>query len=197
MGWDDLKSQAKDENDKDREKWVGAYIGAVAVLLAICAMGGANSTKEATLKSVEASNRYAFYQAKSIRRNDYGLQAFNLEVMLKASPALSAADKDDLKAKIATYRSEEVRLKSEAKEGMDALLASAKVLQEDRDVALRKDPYFDFGQAFLQIAIVLASVALITGGWPLLMGSFGCAVFGVIMTLNGFFLLVKVPFIES
>ena len=29
---------------------------------------------------------------------------------------------------------------------------------------MRKDPYFDYGQALLQIAIVLASVAIITGG---------------------------------
>ena len=33
---------------------------------------------------------------------------------------------------------------------------------------MRKDPYFDYGQALLQIAIVLASVSIITGGTSLL-----------------------------
>ena len=199
MGWDELKAQAKDENNKDREKWVGAYIGAVAVLLAICTMGGANSTKEATLRSVDASNTYAFMQAKNIRRNEINLQIDHLRLLMKITPTMPAEAKADIDRKIAEYNEITARLASDPdkKEGMDQLFAKAKDFEKERDIALRKDPYFDFGQAFLQIAIVLASVALIAGGWPLLMGSIGCAVFGVIMTLNGFFLLTKVPFIEG
>jgi hypothetical protein len=60
---------------------------------------------------------------------------------------------------------------------------------------MRKDPYFDYGQALLQIAIVLASVAIITGGLILLVLSGILAVAGTLITLNGFALFATLPFI--
>lgn len=198
MGWDELKAQAHGENHKDREKWVGAYIGALAVMLAVCSMGGANSTKEATLQSVNSTNMWAFFQAKNLRRNMVNLQIDELELVVKANPGMPPQAKADIEKKITEYKATADRLKSDpvSKEGLDELFVAAKALQADRDLALRRDPYFDFGQAFLQIAIVLASVALIAGGWPLLLSSFGVAALGALMTVNGFFLLTKVPFIE-
>jgi hypothetical protein len=43
---------AKDELNK----WVGVYIGVLAVLLAICNVGGANAAKDATRTNIEAAN---------------------------------------------------------------------------------------------------------------------------------------------
>ncbi len=57
-------------------------------------------------------------------------------------------------------------------------------------MALRKDPYFDWSQALLQIAIVLASVHLIIGNLMLLALSGGLAALGVLLMLNGFTLAV-------
>ena len=56
---------------------------------------------------------------------------------------------------------------------------------------MRKDPYFDYGQALLQIAIVLASVAIITGGTILLVLSAVLAALGMLSDLNGFFLFTS------
>ena len=61
-------------------------------------------------------------------------------------------------------------------------------LELQRDRAMVKDPFFDYGQALLQIAIVLASVAIITGGTILLVLSALLAALGSLSTLNGFFL---------
>jgi len=47
----------------------------------------------------------------------------------------------------------------ETGEGLKELMAKVKALEAQRDRAMRKDPYFDYGQALLQIAIVLASVS--------------------------------------
>ena len=58
---------------------------------------------------------------------------------------------------------------------------------------LRKDPYFDWSQALLQIAIVLASVHLIIGNMTLLGLSGGLAALGVLLMLNGFTLALKLP----
>jgi len=62
-------------------------------------------------------------------------------------------------------------------------------------VALRKDPYFDWSQALLQIAIVLASVHLIIGNLWLLGLSGGLGALGVLLMLNGFTLAVPLPFL--
>ena len=63
-----------------------------------------------------------------------------------------------------------MRLTSEPEtgEGVEELKVKAKSLELQRDRAMVKDPFFDYGQALLQIAIVLASVAIITGGTILL-----------------------------
>ena len=47
-------------------------------------------------------------------------------------------------------------------EGLDELFAKGRRLEAQRDEARRRGPYFDYGQALLQIAIVLASVAIIS-----------------------------------
>jgi hypothetical protein len=60
---------------------------------------------------------------------------------------------------------------------------------------LRKDPYFDWSEALLQIAIVLASVHLIIGNMPLLAMSGGLGLLGVLLMLNGFTLIIKLPFL--
>ncbi len=58
---------------------------------------------------------------------------------------------------------------------------------------MRKDPYFDWSQALLQIAIVLASVHLIIGNLTLLGLSGGLAGLGVLLMLNGFTLALRLP----
>ena len=80
---------AEASGDKDeRSKWVGVYIGVLAVLLAICNVGGANATKDATHSNIAAANTWAFFQAKNIRRNSIGLAADDLELMLASQPAM-------------------------------------------------------------------------------------------------------------
>ena len=92
--------------------------------------------------------------------------------------------------KIKGYRAEADRLKSEPEDGTDQLIVKAKALEVERDIALRKDPYFDWSQALLQIAIVLASVHLIIGNFLLLGLSGGLAALGILLMLNGYTLAV-------
>ena len=197
MTWDDLGRDASRENQKSREKWIGVYIGILAVMLALCGMGGGNSTKDSTLKNIEASNTWGFFQAKNIRRSEIRLQADQLGLMLEANPTMPVDAKKLVQAKIDEYRALDAKLTTDPdkKEGLDELFARAKALEADRDVALRKDPYFDWSQALLQIAIVLASVHLIIGNIWLLGLSGGLGAFGVLLMLNGFTLAVRLPFV--
>jgi nitroreductase len=195
MSLEELAEQSAEKDE--RNKWVGVYIGILAVLLAICNVGGANATKDATHANIAASDTWAFFQAKNIRRTATTLAANELELLLAAQPGMPAEAKKKFEDKIKDYRAEIQRLTTDAtkKEGLDELFAKAKAMEADRDVALRKDPYFDWSQALLQIAIVLASVHLIIGNLWLLGLSGGLGGLGVLLMLNGFTLAVKVPFV--
>ncbi len=198
MAWNELGRDAEKDNKEARDRWIGVYIGVVAVFLAVCAMGGGNATKDSTRYNIEATNGWAFFQAKNLRRNALTLSVDELELTMKANPQLTPEARALYEDKIKTRKADIARLTSDpaSKEGLDEIWAKNKSLEEQRDYSLRRDPYFDYGQAFLQIAIVIASVALISSGSMLLIFSAVCAVLGVLCTLNGFTLLMKLPFIE-
>jgi hypothetical protein len=195
--WDELGRAADEANQRDRDRWIGVYIGVLAVVLAICSMGGGNAAKDATLKNIEATNTWAFFQAKNLRRQALRLQVEQLEITRDSDPNLPDAAKATIASKIAEHNAEGAKLTSDPvkNEGLDQLWERGKALEAERDVAMQKDPYFDYGEALLQIAIVLAGVALISSGSMLLIASFVAGVAGTLMTFNGFTLLLSIPFI--
>src|SRR5262245_15577399 len=183
MSMDDVIDRLKADKD-ELNKWVGVYIGVLAVLLAICNVGGANAAKDANRANIEASNTWAFYQAKTIRRTSYSLAADELELLLATQPAIAGPARKSVEDKIANYRREADRLKKDPGDGTDRLVGKGKSLEAERDVAMRRDPYFDWSQALLQIAIVLASVHLIIGNLLLLGLSASLAGLGILLMLN-------------
>jgi hypothetical protein len=61
---------------------------------------------------------------------------------------------------------------------------------------LKRDPYFDSAGALLQIAVVLASASLIVAGPILLWVSAVLGALGTTLMINGFLLLVEIPFLS-
>jgi hypothetical protein len=196
-----IKTKARDVHlrlttDKDtRDRWSGVYIGIIAALMAVCTMLGNNATKDANRYNIEASNAWSFFQAKNLRREMVRLHVDQLEMDLVSNEALPAAQRAAYTKRIATYKDLDKRLTSdvERNEGLDQLFAKAKAREAQRDEALQKDPYFDWSQVLLQIALVLASVCLVTGAVWLLYASGILATLGLIMMLNGSFLLINLP----
>jgi hypothetical protein len=181
-----------------QKKWIAIYIAALAVLLSICTIGADNATKTATRANIQVSDTEPFNQAKNLRQTATQLTADQLELTLAANPGMPPEARRAIESKINTYRATVVRYESEPEkgEGKKELLVKAQGLQKDLDVALAQDPYFDYAQAFLQIAIVLASASLIAGGTALvgLSGLLGLA--GTLFLLNGFTLAVNLPFVN-
>jgi hypothetical protein len=169
-------------------------IAVLAMLLAVTGLGGQNAAKEATNNNIFASNLYAFYQAKNIRQTSFALAADALEIEL-ANPAASPETKAAIQKKIEGYRKNVARYESEpdTQEGKKELLARAKKMEEIRDHALKQDPYFDYAEVLLQIAIVLASVAIVSGISWLVLGSAALGILGTLLMINGFLLIVSIP----
>jgi hypothetical protein len=200
MALDDLAKDVQDGSDSGRDRWVAVYIGVLAVILAICAMGGGNATKDATLSNIEAANVWAFFQAKNMRRQVLRVQADDLALRLKTETDLTPDARAAIEAKIADYRNQDAILTTgdpdkpaAEREGLDQLFEKGKRLDAVRDTAMRRDPYFDYGEALLQIAIVLASISIITKGGLLLGVSGILGVAGALLTLNGFTLAFELP----
>lgn len=162
------------------------------MVLAFASLGGSNAAKESMHENIQASNTYAFYQAKNIRQTAMKIAAGDLELQLLQQPGMPAAAKEATEKKIADYKKTADRYESEpeTREGKKELMMKAKEHEVARDHALRQDPLFDYAEGMLQIAIVLLSVSMI-GAIPALFyvgGLLGSL--GFLATVNGFFLFV-------
>ena len=174
-------------------KKVALFTAIYAVILAICALGGNNSMKEMLLAQQEASNQWAYYQAKNIREYLNKIETDRLEAQIvERGDTMKAAALRHYKAEIQKVSAEEDRLSKDKQ----AILLEAKKQEHERDVNRTKDPYFDFGEALLQISIVMSSVAIIANSRQAFIFSIGAAVLGSLITLNGFLLLFRVPFLH-
>ncbi len=193
----DIADNLKDAHEHGADKWIAMYIAILAVLLSICGVGGGNSTKDSTRTNIQASDTWAYYQAKNMRQTTYRVAAEALQLRL-GEPGLPEAMRKQIEERIAAYNAEIGRLESDPQkaEGKKELAVKAKEFENARDAALRQDPYFDYAQAFLQIAVVLASASIVLRNRPLLAGSGVLGVLGALLMINGFTLAVNIPFVE-
>jgi hypothetical protein len=165
-------------------------ISILAMVLAIASLGGSNAMKEATQENILAANAYAFYQAKNIRQTTYKLAANDLELQLAREPNMNAAAKAMFEKKIEDYKNTAARYESEpeTKEGKKELMVRAKEHEAIRDHAMRQDPWFDYAEGALQIAIVLLSVSIVAGIPALYWAGTLLGALGFLSTVNGYFL---------
>jgi hypothetical protein len=167
------------------------YVGVVAMLLAISTLGGAEATKEMLNANIQASDTYAFYQAKYIRQTLYQVAASELELQT-GTGALSGDQGAKAGELIKRYRDTATRYESDptSGEGKKELMAKAKKWEGKRDHAEAQIPNFEYAEALFQIAIVLGSVAIVAASVWLVGLSGLLALGGILLTINGYLLLV-------
>lgn len=164
-----------------------------AVVLAIAALGGNNAMKEMLLAQQMASDQWAYYQAKATREHLYRAQKVQIEATLaERGAAMSPAARRHLDAALRKMNEEETRYAGEKKD----IERQARALEHERDLNRGKDPYFDYAEVLLQIAIVLASISILAGSRPVYYFAIVSASLGALLTLNGYLLLVVVPFLH-
>jgi hypothetical protein len=171
------------------------YVGVVAMLLAISALGSSETTKEMLNANIHASDTYAFYQSKYIRQVLLQTAAEQLELTGAASANLTPEQRAKVDQLVKRYRDTALRYDSEPAtgEGKKELMARAKQWEHTRDHAAAQLPNFEYAEAFYQIAIVLGSVAIVAAS-PWLLGLSGVlATLGLALTINGYALLVPLP----
>src|SRR5215472_16731008 len=150
------------EHASSENRKIALLIAVIALCLALSETLGKGAQTEAIAKNVEASNLWAFFQAKTIRRTV--VQTAAEQGKLAPTPGDAAAKTalqkqiDDWQKTVARYRSE-----PETGEGTEQLSERAKRAEEEREVATAKYHHFELASAAFQISIVLASATIITG----------------------------------
>ena len=178
----DHAKEAASENRK-----IALLIAVIALCLALSETLGKGAQTETISKNVEASNLWAFFQAKTVRRTVVQTAAEHARLGLGAAgddAARAAAQKqiDDWQKTAARYRSE-----PETGEGTEQLAEKAKHAEHQRDEATAKYHHFELASAAFQIGIVLASATIITGILALAWISGGLTLVGIAMMLLGLF----------
>lgn len=177
--------------EEKKEPWLN-YLALTTVVFAVCATlatlkGGGFSTRS-VISQAQASDQWAYYQAKSIKGYVYELQKEKFEMDLKTMKAgmshALAADYhkriDAYDQKIRKYDEEKVDIRKKAGE-----------LETERDSAQKHSGAFGLAAMFLQIAILLSSIAALMKQkyfWHLGLAS---GAFGLVYFFNGFFLFLK------
>jgi hypothetical protein len=189
--------ESADENFKNRAALIIAFM---ATLLAITSLGGGNAAEDVANNNIHASDTWAFYQAKSIRQTTMRVAADGLEADLHANPNMPAEARDFIQKKMDDYRATAARYEDEPDkddpnnplkgEGRKQLTARAKDYESQRELAAKRDPNFDFSEALFQIAIVLASVAILADSRLVLRISLAVGVAATLLMLNGYLLIL-------
>ncbi len=172
-----------------KEPWLN-YLALTSVIFAVCAtlstLKGGGYGSKAVMSQSQASDQWAFFQAKSIKGYVYDLQKEKFEMDLKGirpSRALAA----DYEKRIAAYKDKIERYEKEKED----IKKKAEELEARRDDAQKHSGAFGMAAMFLQIAILLSSIAALMKQkyfWFLGMAA-GC--FGLVYFANGFLLVMK------
>ena len=173
---------------------VALFVAVYAVGLAIAAFGGHNAAKEMMMAKQEESNQWTRYQAKATREALYRNEITKLDADKDAAGGTLPPAKQKL---LERYLADEARMVTEKTEiadgGPDNHGHGARHYQAEVRLMQRKDPYFDFAEVAFQVAIVLASVAMLSGKRWAFAASLVLAGLAALLVADGFLLLVAVP----
>jgi len=178
---------------KEKDRTIALLIAILALLLALSEAGAKRAQHFSTEKNIEASDLFNFYQAKRIRSTVVETAAATLEAQKSTAPA---GAQEAFDTQIGAFKATAARYEKDPKkpeDSLDALQERANAAVEAREFANRRLENFEFGSGALQIAIVLASAAIITGATALLWMSVGLGVIGAVLAALGFLSPVAFP----
>jgi hypothetical protein len=145
--------------EEKKESWLN-YLALTTVILAVCATlstfkGGGFSTRSVMSQS-QASDQWAYFQAKGIKAYLYQMQAEKLEIELLGLPKSTSKEIVEVyKNKITDYKKRVEKYDAEKFE----IEVKAKQLETVRDESQLHSKAFGVAVIYLQIAILLSSIA--------------------------------------
>ena len=156
---------------------VSMTISILAVLVAGATLLGHRAHTEELLRQTQASDQWAYYQAKNIRLHE-------MEGVVDLMEALAPQERKETTALRDKYLQEVKRYGDDK----DEIGEKAKELEAERDLLSRRADRFDGGEALLEVGLVICSITLLTRRRGFWFAGMAIAVLGVATALTGLFL---------
>jgi hypothetical protein len=177
-------------SEEKKDPWLN-YLALSTVILAVCATlstfkGGGFSTRS-IISQTQASDQWAFFQAKSVKANLYQLQKEKLALDLLALPEQALPVVKQRYERVLVEYTEKV---SKYEQEKAQIQQKAKALEEERDQAQRHSKPFGLAVIFLQIAILLSSIAGLFKRKPVWYAAWPMGFIGLVYFADGFFLFM-------
>jgi uncharacterized protein DUF4337 len=192
-----IEKAQEGEHGEGFNRKIALVIAVLALFLSFSETLGKGAQTETVTKNIEASDLWAFFQAKDIRKTVVTAAADQTAVLAAgiADPAAKAA----IDKQIDGWRKTAERYESDPKTGTGRkqLEEQAKDAEQERDLATAKYHHYELGSAAFQIGIVLASAAVITGMAALAWCAGALGVVGFVLTMLGLFAPHAVPLIAA
>lgn len=175
-------------SDEKKEPWLN-LLALTTVILAVCATlatfkGGGHSTRTVLSQSM-ASDEWAHYQAKGIKGNLYEVEAMRLRRELELAPKAAAPVLEkslaDVEKKVAKYEGEKAEIQK-----------VARGYEEAKADAQKHGAAFGMAVIFLQIGILLSSIAALLKQKPVYYLGLAVGAVGLVYFANGFLLFFRV-----
>jgi Domain of unknown function (DUF4337) len=171
------KEAAAEAKEREHLAPVSLTIAILAVFVAVVSLLGHRAHTEEILMQTRATDQWSYYQAKNMRRNN--LEALD-EVLTaledtKAERALEV--QKHFHAEIDKYREQQTEIQTEAR-GLEAEVQRAS----------RRADRFDLGEVFLEIALVITSITLLTDNRKFWYLGMALACVGIVAAGSGFLL---------
>ncbi len=147
----ELEERAHEARQDSSLAPVSVTMAILAVLVAAVSLLGHRAHTEELLQQTKATDHWAYYQAKNIRRHTYELFLDLLSVTPAKESERAAQVKEKYQGEIDRYKQEQKKIEEDARE-----------FEKETDRARRKADRFDLGEGFLEAALVIASVTLLT-----------------------------------
>jgi hypothetical protein len=175
------------EHAAHSNKKIALVIALLALFLAFSETLGKSAQTQAINANIEASDLWAFFQAKTIRQTVLRTAAEFKSIELAS--LTDTAAKGALQKQIDTWNKTVDRYETDpqSREGRKELTDRARATEVRRDLNFAKYENYELASAAFQIGIVLASASIITGAAWLVWGSTGLGLIGLIFTGFGIF----------
>jgi hypothetical protein len=146
---------------EQKEKWQGwlaLSTAIMAVLAALTTLYMGKYSSRAIMSQGQESDQWAYYQAKSIKGHTFEINKKTLELQYIVQKGLSAEAAAEYQKTIQKYGEEIKRYEGEKKEIKDKAEAITKVKLKAQEMG----GDFAYALIFLQIALMLSSIASLT-----------------------------------
>ncbi len=176
-----------DEVTESENKSVALMIAVLALFLALSEAGAKKAEHHSTEKNIEASDLYNFYQARKVRMSLFETAERAFEAI--APTVTEEKAKEGVEKQIGAWRAAAAKFENNPEkpaDNLEKIQERAKEAGEARELWNKKLEHFEFASGALQISIVLASAAIITGVSALAWGAGLLGILGAVLMAFGY-----------